>query len=252
MLRPEGSRRGHARVFAQFIDETLEGRSHIALREAMSRASQALGLHSFAYIKISPRSTIEPTLITTYPEAWTSRYLEERFERHDPVIVRAKHDIAPFDWGADTLTTVVSLKGREVFEEAARYGIRYGFSIPVPTETGASVVVSFATDDRRPSFETCIGENGAVLQFMAMLFHRHVRSLAAGDRQIGDVTLSSRELECLDWASRGKSAWEIGRILNISRSTAAFHLGNAKRKLGVRSINQAVAKFAASRQAYPP
>ena len=114
------------------------------------------------------------------------------------------------------------------------------------------MVVSFATDERRPSFEACIGEHGAVLQFMAMLFHRYVRALVAGDCQIRDATLSSREFECLDWASRGKSAWEIGRILNISRSTAAFHLANAKRKLGVRSINQAVARFVASRRASPP
>jgi DNA-binding CsgD family transcriptional regulator len=32
---------------------------------------------------------------------------------------------------------------------------------------------------------------------------------------------------------RGKSAWEIGRLLNISRRTAAFHLDNAKMKFGV-------------------
>jgi DNA-binding CsgD family transcriptional regulator len=210
-----------------------------------------LGLHSFAYINIAPRRKSEPTLISTYPEAWTARYLQQRFENHDPVIVRARQCTAPFDWGVDTLTTAVSRKGREIFNEAANYGIRYGFSIPVPTEAGPCVVVSFATDDRRPSFEACIGEHGAVLQFMAMLFHRNVRSLSPRDRQIGDIVLSAREFECLDWASRGKSAWEIGCILNISRSTAAFHLENAKRKLRVRSINQAVARFAARRQASP-
>jgi DNA-binding CsgD family transcriptional regulator len=252
MLPTEVSRRDHARVFSQFIDEMIEGRSRTALCEAMSRASQALGLHSFAYINIAPRSKVDPTLISTYPEAWTARYLQERFEKHDPVIVRARQSIAPFDWGADTPTSAVSPRGRAIFEEASRYGIRHGFSIPVPTDARPCVVVTFATDERRPSFEACIGEHGAVLQFMAMLFHRHVRSLAAGDQQIGDTTLSAREFECLEWASRGKSACEIGRILNISRSTAAFHLANAKRKLGVRSINQAIARFAACRQtSYP-
>ena len=106
-----GFRRGHARVFGQFIDEILEGRSHEALREAMSRASQALGLRSFAYINIAPLQNVEPALISTYPEAWTSRYLHERFERHDPVIVRARQLITPFDWGADTLTAALSPKG---------------------------------------------------------------------------------------------------------------------------------------------
>ena len=61
------------------------------------------------------------------------------------------------------------------------------------------------------------------------------------------VSLSPREYECLEWAAQGKSAWEIGRILGISRHTAAFHLENAKAKLGVRSICQAVARLIASR-----
>jgi LuxR family transcriptional regulator, activator of conjugal transfer of Ti plasmids len=129
--------------------------------KAMSHASQALGLHRFAYISIAPRPKIEPTLIPPYPEAWTSRYLQQRFQKYDPVIVRARQPAAPFDWGADTLTDAVSPKGGEVFEEAAHYGIRYGFSIPVPAETGPCVVVTFATDERRLSFETCIGEHGA-------------------------------------------------------------------------------------------
>lgn len=243
--------RGHARIFSDFIERLLESRSEPALCEVMSQASQALGLHSFAYINIAPRSKAEPTLISTYPEAWTARYLQERFEKYDPVIVRAKQSADPFDWGTDTVTGRASRKGRQIFEEAARYGIRHGFSIPIPTRSGPCVVVSFATDERKPSFEACIGEYGAVLQFMAVLFHRCARSLTARDRQVGDIMLSLREFECLGWASRGKSAWEIGRIINVSPSTAAFHLANAKRKLGVRSINQAVALFAASRQISP-
>jgi DNA-binding CsgD family transcriptional regulator len=64
---------------------------------------------------------------------------------------------------------------------------------------------------------------------------------------VDGVMLSRREFESLEWAARGKSAWEIGLILNISRRTAAFHLDNAKAKLGVRTICQAVARFAVSK-----
>lgn len=240
------SARGHARIFKSFIDQTLESRSQLALCDAMSSAAHRLGLHNFAYINLSPQTQVAPTLVSTYPAAWRSRYLQERYEQHDPVIMRARIDIAPFDWGGDVPATM-SAKGREIFEEAALYGIRYGFSIPVANDAGVCAAVSFATDERRPSFEACIGEHGAVLQFMAMLFHRHVRDIAATGRKIGDVTLSPREFQCLEWTSRGKSAWEIGRILNISRGTVAFHLANAKKKIGVRTINQAVAAFVASR-----
>ena len=64
---------------------------------------------------------------------------------------------------------------------------------------------------------------------------------------IGGVSLSPREFECLKWAARGKSAWEIGQILGISRHTVATHLQNSKSKLGVRTIVQAVARLTASK-----
>lgn len=242
-----GTGRGHARVFARFIDESLECRSQSALRDAMSTASQTLGLHSFAYINISSRAEARPRLVSTYPVEWTSQYLQEGYDQDDPVITLAKQCIAPFDWGSDSWISSMSMKGKEIFAEAAHHGIRHGFSVPVPNEAGLHVTVSFATDERRPAFDSCIGEHGAVLQFMAMLFHRQFRRIAEAERQIGDIALTSREFECLEWASHGKSAWEIGRILNISRCTAAFHLANAKKKLGVRTINQAIAKFVTAR-----
>jgi LuxR family transcriptional regulator, activator of conjugal transfer of Ti plasmids len=81
-----------------------------------------------------------------------------------------------------------------------------------------------------------------------MHFHAHVRRRLSGDRVIDGVALSPREFECLTWAARGKSAWDIGQILNISRCTATFHLRNAKNKFGVRTVCQAVAHFAAARR----
>ncbi len=86
-----------------------------------------------------------------------------------------------------------------------------------------------------------------MLQLIAMYFHAHARRRLSINRVIDGIALSPRELECLEWAAQGKSAWEIGRLLNISRRTAAFHLDNAKMKFGVRTICQAVAKLAASK-----
>jgi LuxR family transcriptional activator of conjugal transfer of Ti plasmids len=82
---------------------------------------------------------------------------------------------------------------------------------------------------------------------IALYFHAYARRKLDSKGNIDGVSLSAREIECLEWAAQGKSAWEIGSILGISRRTAAFHLDNAKAKLGVRSICQAVARLAASR-----
>lgn len=54
--------------------------------------------------------------------------------------------------------------------------------------------------------------------------------------------LTTRETECLRWTAEGKTAWEVGRILQISERTANWHLQAASRKLGCTNKIQAVVK----------
>jgi len=58
------------------------------------------------------------------------------------------------------------------------------------------------------------------------------------------VDLRQREVETLTWAARGKTFWEIGEILGLSKRTVEFHLENARRKLGVATRTQALIKAA--------
>jgi DNA-binding CsgD family transcriptional regulator len=53
--------------------------------------------------------------------------------------------------------------------------------------------------------------------------------------------LTSREIEVLTWVARGKSAWEIGEILQISKRTVDEHDKKATRKLGAVNRTQAAA-----------
>lgn len=52
--------------------------------------------------------------------------------------------------------------------------------------------------------------------------------------------LTDRELDCLRWASIGKTSWEIGIILGIAERTANFHIHNACRKLQVHGRQAAI------------
>jgi len=54
-------------------------------------------------------------------------------------------------------------------------------------------------------------------------------------------SLTPRELEVLTWAARGKSAWEIGEILDIAKRTVDEHAQTAVRKIGAANRTQAVA-----------
>lgn len=56
----------------------------------------------------------------------------------------------------------------------------------------------------------------------------------------GDI-LSPREQEVLRWVTRGKTNWEISRILRISENTVRFHLKNINSKLNTTNKYHAVA-----------
>lgn len=234
------------RIFQNFVDHLSSAPDSLVLRDAMAEAAIALDLSCFAYLCMPPGPAAGPQLISTYPVAWTTRYLHGNYQRFDPVIKQTLNSTEPFEWGTDVGLSLTG-RQREMFDEAAKYGIRYGFTVPIHRGNTPIAAVTFAADERRPQFERRVKEHGRVLQLMAIGFHAHARKKLAPARAGGSLSLSRRELECLEWAARGKSAWEIGRILGVSRRTAAFHLDNAKAKLGVRSICQAVAHLIASR-----
>lgn len=235
------------RVFQRFVDGLAASRDAESLRAVFAEASAAFDLNSFAYLSLPQRRGAPSKLVSTYPAQWTDYYLGQRYERLDPVIVMSLATAEPFEWGHEFSSQRLSKPQRTLLDEAAQFGIRCGFTVPVHDPRGPIAAVTFAMDARRATFQHSIERHRHVLQLMAMYFHAHVRQRLSSDRVVDGVLLSPRQLECLEWAAKGKSAWEIGRLLSITRRTAAFHLDNAKAKLGVRTISQAVAKLAAYR-----
>ena len=157
---------------------------------------------------------------------------------------RPSPDGYPFSWGLGFKTQEDADSNRTVFEEAARFGIRCGLTIPVHDATGAIAAITFAADIPRPQFERMVEAHACVLQIMAMYFLAHASRKLASSRSVNGISLSPRERECLKWAAEGKSAWQTGEIIGISQHTVTFHLKNAKAKLGVRSSIPAVARLA--------
>lgn len=60
-------------------------------------------------------------------------------------------------------------------------------------------------------------------------------------RQIIKGKLTAREIEVLRWVANGKSAWEIGEILHITKRTVDEHVQTSVRKLGAVNRTHAVA-----------
>jgi LuxR family quorum sensing-dependent transcriptional regulator len=62
-------------------------------------------------------------------------------------------------------------------------------------------------------------------------------------RSVGghDPAPTRREVEVLTWVAKGKSAWEIGEILNITKRTVDEHVRIAVQKIGAANRTHAVA-----------
>jgi LuxR family transcriptional regulator, activator of conjugal transfer of Ti plasmids len=235
------------RVFQQFVDRLIETRDSAGLRSVLSETASALGVASFAYLALPQKAGESPQHVTNYPIAWAHRYFGNHYEKVDPVLRRTRQSSDPFRWGPQSTELLSNSASQQLFDEAKTFGIEYGLTIPIHDRYGFIAALTFAASERdNKLFSEAVSHQGHVLQLLAIYFHAHARRLFMIDRTINGVILSRRELECLRWASLGKSAWEIACILGISRRTACFHLDNAKAKLGVRSICQAVAMLSAA------
>ena len=76
---------------------------------------------------------------------------------------------------------------------------------------------------------------------MAKKLRKTEIELAGGAPSGTPHALTLREREILGWVAQGKSAREIGAILEIAKRTVDEHVQTASRKLGAANRTQAVA-----------
>ncbi|ODA93204.1 transcriptional regulator [Mesorhizobium sp. SEMIA 3007] len=231
-------------VFERFLERLSESVDEADLRSAMADVASGFDLLAFAYLSLPPRPNGKPTLISNYPAPWMERYLANRYQSVDPVIVRARGGGCTFQWGSDLRGAEAS--GAQIFDEAAEFGIRCGVTFPIVDRRGNFAAMSFAAEKPDPAFFRVAERYEEGLSYIATCFHVFVRRKLTANRMIDGALLTPREYECLQWAAQGKSDWEIGCILGITQRTTAFHLGNVRRKLGVTTTRQAIGRLARS------
>lgn len=185
--------------------------------------------------QVAPDQLPSRSIYTTYPESWLVRYQQAEHIHHDPVVRQATITTLPIYWDR-------SPKGRSVvFDEAREHGLANGITIPIHGANGEWSLLSVASDTAshldRQHTSAFVGQVQLTAFYMSEAARRFSETTSVSIRP-----LTKREKECLLWASRGKTSWEIGGILLISEPTVVFHLTNAKNKLEATNRRQAVAK----------
>lgn len=228
----------------------LNGASCTADMKAVMEATiKSLGYRYFSYHIIqtpvlnATTETRHTFGINNYPEAWIERYAAERHVYNDPIVAAGLTRKTPFRWKDVAEAGGLTADEQSVVDDAAKHGIANGLTVPLMSRHGELAVMTVIPDDK---FQTELPE-AHLIHIIAQYFHSCALAVVMEEHLIGSYRrrrsfLSAREKETVIWVSKGKSSWEIAKILGISEKSVEFYMESVKRKLEAVNRTQAVVK----------
>lgn len=224
----------------EFLDDATAVRSVDNMRATLARCAESLGFPYFAYMTARLPGEHWPTVdlpffLTNLPSEWVSRYRRRNYLRFDPVHRACMSQLTPLVWDvrADRFgpSDRLGREQRRVLGEMRDLGIRCGVTAPVHGPGSELGLLSVALDHDDQT-RKCGGDDlhRSLLQIAAKTHTVVTRRLIPPNRS-GYRGMSERERLCLQWTAKGKTSWEISRILDRSESVVNFHLKNAVAKL---------------------
>ena len=176
-------------------------------------------------------------LFGTLDSSWFRHYSAERLFLEDPAARHAKTRTSAFTWRDVVEWGDLTPGERRVMSEPANFGLKEGLVVPVHGAEQSLYTVTVTGRD----FKVDVSTKTAIALMSRCAVERMIRFLPrAGALDGGEVTLSPRQRECLNWVQYGKSDKEIAAILDISPHTVKEHIEAAAKALGVGSRTEAM------------
>ena len=165
-------------------------------------------------------------------------YARENLLAKDPLVFAARRRMTPFTFDEVYNEEPLLPEMRAVYDLAHRFGFLDGFAVPIHGPAGYQGLVSLLA----PKKLALTPREKAALEMLSRAIHDRCRATVGFGVIADDLPkLSAREIECMKWVAAGKTNWEIGRLLGISKSTVHFHIERVKKKLHKTSRTEAVA-----------
>ena len=216
-------------ILLQELTRRVQGAANIeAYREAMAALTQALQFDYFALAHhVAPRTAGEHTVhLHNYPAHWADYYARHALGICDPVH-RASH-FAPggFPWAR--IGDYIDLTARDLhmLRLGASQGVGDGFTIPIRLEGEMPGSCTFAMRPGRPLDSAWLAFAEIAGRFAFDGARRLMGRQELRLPMLGRI-LTRCQRECLLWAFRGKSDWEISQILKVTEGTVKRHILNA-------------------------
>ncbi len=216
-----------------FVRDLGEARSESDLAYLLDEVTRDMGFSFFALTHhVDLRAAAQPAIrLANYPSDWTEYFDAHKLGASDPVH-RASHVTSVgFAWSHLPSLIPLTPRDHQVLELAARRGLENGFTIPANVPGEANGSCSFATG----AGATLAEEQLPVAQLAgAFAFEaaRRVWRMRCGALS-PPPRLTDRQRDCVIWAARGKTDWEIARILGLRQDTVVQYLKRARERYGV-------------------
>ena len=221
----------------------LEAKSPLDFRTEVVRFAQALGFNTVSAMAVVDRAVTgtEFHTVDNTPNAFTQAYHDAGLAQVDPVMQHCKRAAVPIIWDQETYVT----QGHgDMWEHQARFGYQTGIALAIHLPDGRHFSMGVDRDRPLSAKPKTLTRIVAELQLFAVHAQDAAFRIFAPQAPLSAEApaLTPRELEALRWTMDGKTAWEVGAIMNISERTAVLHLQNAMRKLDSVNKHQAVLK----------
>ena len=214
-----------------FVRDVRGLESEEALTEALSDVSNDLGFRYFALTHhVDIRKSSAAIRLHNYPAGWAEWFDDQRLGGADPVHRASNLTSVGFAWSQLEEMIALTADDRVVLDLARKEGIGDGFTVPAHVPGEAHGSCSFAAE-----IGTAVREEHLPLaQLVGAFAFEAARRMRRPREPLPQMPrLTDRQRECVMWAARGKSDWEISQILGISEETVGEHLRHARERYGV-------------------
>jgi LuxR family quorum-sensing system transcriptional regulator CciR len=221
------------RYAQNFIEQSRLVTGFDELQSLLDAAASDMGFDNYALIQHVDigRKRGAAIWLENYPSCWADLFVRRKMFKDDPILLASQNSLTGFRWDEIGKFIQVNNTHRSIFEAAAREGIGNGFTIPahIPGEANGSCNFAVRTGKSLPDKALPVAQLVGCYAFEAG------RRLLQEDtaRQRPRRKLTGRQLDCLILVGRGKSNWEISRILGLKEDTVTEYLDNARRSYHV-------------------
>ncbi|MDB5698605.1 MAG: hypothetical protein JWN69_1409 [Alphaproteobacteria bacterium] len=216
----------------------------------LGEAAEWLGFERFAMTHHVDMARLPSDAIhlLNYDQDWMEIVVERRYFIDHPIHKASTKTAVGFLWSDVGKMITLTERQKKTLERGRPFGLGEGFTIPVHVPGEYRGSCSFAAR----SLDNLVPDALPIAQLIGTFAFEAARRIVRDRRsdqfsgQVPDLT--DRQLDCITLAARGKTDWEIGRILGISQATAHEHIESARKRYSVSKRMQLVIRALADGQ----